>query len=192
MAIYTVLAPATRVGDAPDDPLRPVFIKDGFSWPAFLIALPWMLYRRMWLVLIGYIVVAMAVALLLSRASDTVITIVMVLLSLLFALEANNLRRWTLERRRYSFLGVAEGRNIEEAEIRFFSEQARAAAMPVSPAPPAPPAPPAGRVPVVAPRAPTPPSPPAAPRPWQAQQPSAEAGDVVGLFPAPAAPKGQS
>jgi hypothetical protein len=178
MAIYTVLAPATRVGDAASDPMRTVFIRDGFSWAAFLIAVPWMLYRRMWLVLLGYVVIAIAAAFLLSSVSDEVSAVVMILLSFLFSLEANNLRRWTLERRGYRMVGVAEGRNMEEAEVRYFSgqdvfEPRRAIAPLPAPPPPAPPAPPA-------------PS-----RAWPTQ-PSAEAGDVVGLFPAPASPKGSS
>jgi hypothetical protein len=64
-------------------------------------------------------------------------------------------------------IAVSEGRNLEEAEIRYFSETEGA----LPPAPPAPPAPPS------VPRAPQPPV-----------KPSAEAGDVVGLFPAPGAP----
>ncbi len=35
-----------------------MFVRDGFSWWAFLFAPLWMLRHRMWLVLIGYVVVA--------------------------------------------------------------------------------------------------------------------------------------
>ena len=181
MAMYTVLVPATRVGDAAADPMKTVFVKDGFSWAAFFIAVPWMLYRRMWLVLIGYVIVATGLALLLRPLGDDMTAVVMVLASIMFALEANNLRRWTLERRGRRLIGLAEGRNMEEAEVRFFSnrdlaEPPRATTL-VPPVPPTPP---------------TPPAPPLPPRVWQAQQPSAEAGDVVGLFPTPASPKGSS
>jgi hypothetical protein len=183
MAIYTVLAPATRVGDAASDPMRTVFVRDSFSWPAFLIAIPWMLYRRMWLVLLGYIVVATAVALLLRSVNENVTAIVMILLSFLFALEANNLRRWTLERRGFRLTGIAEGRNMEEAEVRYFGGQEafapRRSVGALQPAPPAPPPPPAS------------PAAPPPPRIWPSNA-SAEAGDVVGLFPAPASPKGSS
>jgi hypothetical protein len=101
---------------------------------------------------------------------------VVLLVHLLFALEANNLRRWTLERRGFRLVAVAEGRNIEEAEIRYFSSREAGdttLAVPPIPAPTS---------------VPTPPVPPAPPIPTSLRpvQPSAEAGDVVGLFPTPA------
>jgi hypothetical protein len=92
----------------------------------------------------------------------------MVLVHLLFALEANGLRVWTLERNGYRLTGIVQGHNIEDAEIRYFSEVGMAPmAAPVPPAPP------------------TPSVPAVPPRPVAPQRPSAEAGDVVGLFPAP-------
>ena len=54
----------------------------------------------------------------------------MILFAFWFALEANGLRRWTLERRGYVLVGVVEGRTLEEAERRFFAE---AGATPTSP-----------------------------------------------------------
>ena len=182
MAMYMVLAPASRVGDAAADPMKTVFIRDGFSWAAFLIAVPWMLYRRMWLVLLGYVIAATGLAFALRSVGDDMTAVVMVLASILFALEANNFRRWTLERRGHRLIGLAEGRNMEEAEVRFFSNRdlAVAPAATWAPIPPVPPNPAA------------PPVPPVPPRVWASQQPSAEAGDVVGLFPAPASPKGSS
>jgi hypothetical protein len=109
---------------------------------------------------------------------------VVLLVHLLFALEANNLRRWTLERRGFRLVAVAEGRNIEEAEIRYFSSrEAGDPALPVPPIPAPPPAPTS---------VPTPPVPPIPPIPTSLRpiQPSAEAGDVVGLFPTPATTPG--
>jgi hypothetical protein len=144
-----------------------VFVKDGFNWPALFFAGPWLIYRRMWLTLVGYIVVAMAATWAAAQISEGFATFVGLAIHVLFALEANQLRVWTLERNGYRMIAVSEGRNLEEAEIRYFSETEGA----LPPAPPAPPAPPS------MPRAPQPPV-----------KPSAEAGDVVGLFPAPGAP----
>jgi hypothetical protein len=143
-----------------------VFVKDGFNWPALFFAGPWLIYRRMWLALVGYIVVGMGATFLAAQVTEGFATFVGIAIHFLFALEANQLRVWTLERNSYRMIAVSEGRNIEEAEIRYFSEADVAA-----PQPPAPPAPPP------VPRAPQPPV-----------KPSAEAGDVVGLFPAPGAP----
>ena len=164
MTIYTVLAPKFRDGESLPEPLDCVFIKEGFSWPALIVAAPWLIYRRMALVLIGYVVVAAVLAAAAGLIGGPLPAIAMVLARFLFALEANELRRWTLRRHGYVLVGVIEGRGREEAEIRFFAkfDAARSEAPP--PPPPPPPAKPASPPPVT---------------------PSAEAGDVVGLFPLP-------
>jgi hypothetical protein len=140
MTIYTVLAPPAA-GPAGPDTDRFVFIKEGFCWPAFFFTSLWLLFRRMWLVFILYLLASAAILYLASRMPETGGLIVM-LFGLLVALEANNLRRWTLERRGYRFVGVAVGHDREEAEFRFFStwpgmtEKAKPAEPP-KPAPPA-------------------------------------------------------
>jgi hypothetical protein len=167
MAVFTILAPKAREGEVLPDPMTLVFVKDGFNWPALFFAAPWLLYRRMWLTLVVYIIVAMGATWLAAQITEGFSTFVGIAIQFLFALEANHLRVRSLERRGYRMIAVSEGRNLEEAEIRFFSE-AEVAALPQPPAPPAPPS---------VPRVPQPPV-----------KPSAEAGDVVGLFPAPGAP----
>ncbi|HVY19163.1 MAG TPA: DUF2628 domain-containing protein [Bauldia sp.] len=167
MAVYAILAPQAGDGSSLPEPMDVVFVKDGFNWPALFFAGPWLIYRRMWLTLIGYIIAAVAVTFAAAQISDGYGTLAGLAVHLLFALEANQLRMWTLERNGYRLIAVSEGRNVEEAEIRYFSE----AEVAMPPAPPAPPAPPS------VPRTPQPPV-----------SPSAEAGDVVGLFPAPGAP----
>jgi hypothetical protein len=169
MAVYTVLAPKVRDGDALPDPMALVFVKDGFNWPALFFAGAWLIYRRLWLVLIGYIVIAMALSFAAENLSGGLGGLAILAVHLLFALEANQLRVWTLERNGYGLISIAEGRNVEEAELRYFSE-AEVAPRPLPPVPPVPP---------------TPPTPPMRPQP--PVKPSAEAGDVVGLFPAPGA-----
>ena len=165
MAIYTVLAPKARDGEnARDvDPMAIVFVKEGVSWPALFVAGPWLIYRRMWLVLAAYLVLAIGVSAIGRQFGGSIPGIILIAIHLLFALEANELRRWTLLRRGYAFLGVTEGRGLEAAEIRYFASlEAPATELPDSPPPPA-------------------------PRKFGPVQPSAEAGDVVGLFPAPGA-----
>ena len=184
MAIYTVLAPPPRDGDPAQEALNTAFVKDGFSWSALFFAAPWMIYRRMWLTLVVYVAVMAALAYAMQRAGGDFGASVVLLVHLLFALEANNLRRWTLERRGFRLVAVAEGRNIEEAEIRYFSS--REAGDNTPPIPPIPAPPPAQT------SVPTPPVPPIPPIPTSLRpiQPSAEAGDVVGLFPTPATTPG--
>lgn len=177
MTIYTVLAPKRAAGDTlPPDPLRYVFVKEGIAWPAFFFAPLWLIFRRMWLVLAGYVVLMIAVSAAERALGSDLPGIFMFLVQVLLALEGNELRRWTLLRRGYAVVDVVEARNLEEAEIRFFAAQDAAAA----------PAPDGGSSGSATVRAaplppPAPPSPPAV-RPAAA---TAETTEVVGLFPAP-------
>ena len=69
MAVYTVHQPPLKKYEAAPDPERFAFVRDGFSFWAFLLGPLWMLRHRMWLVLLGYIVVAVAHAGRLARWS---------------------------------------------------------------------------------------------------------------------------
>ena len=55
MSVYTVHEPPLRRYDTAGDPDRFVFVRDGFSFWAFLLGPLWMIRHRMWLVLIGYL-----------------------------------------------------------------------------------------------------------------------------------------
>lgn len=170
MSIYTVLVPGPVQTDA--DPMRAVFVKDGFSWPALLFGGLWLISRRLWLVLLGYLVATGLISALVGVFDRELASVALIFFQLLFGLEANELRRWTLQRHGYRLAAVVEGRGIEEAELRYFSGLSAPAD------PPPPPAEAAGG-------GAAPPPAPTAPPPLAAVAPSAEAGDVVGLFPAP-------
>ena len=57
MSVYTVYEPPLKAHQSAPDPERFVFVRDGFSFWAFLLAPLWMLRHRMWLVFLGYLVV---------------------------------------------------------------------------------------------------------------------------------------
>ncbi len=168
MTLYTVHAPMKADGVAVD-PGELVFVKDGFSWPALLIPPVWLIYRRLWLTLLIWLVAVIVLGTLAGFAGTDASTVVLVLFAFWFALEANGFRRWTLERRRHALVGVVEGRTLEEAERRFFGEPWLADSAEASPAP----------SPGVAIRAT--PVRQAEPKP---PPPAAEPG-IVGLFPSP-------
>src|SRR5262245_18774036 len=117
MALYTIHAPRPA-GDTPAEPADLIFIKDGFCWPALFIPLIWLFYRRLWLVLLLYLALGIGLAMVSGVAGTDASTAVLLLFAFWFALEANGLRRWTIERRRYDLVGVVEGRTLEEAERR--------------------------------------------------------------------------
>jgi hypothetical protein len=145
MAVYTVHEPSRRNDDALVHTERFAFVRDGFSWPAFLFGPLWMLRHRLWLALILYLVVlaALGAALRALGAADAVIVITL-LVSLLVGFEASSLRRYGLARRKWRNLGVVVGDDLESAERRFFAAWVgepvwRHAAPPPGPAPAGPP-----------------------------------------------------
>jgi hypothetical protein len=122
MAVYTVHEPPPKRYQSEPDPDRFVFVRDGFSFWAFLLGPLWMLRHRMWLVLIGYVVLAFGLRFGLQRlgAEGAVPAVVGLLVALLVGFEAGSLRRFTLSRRRFTNVGVIVGDDREVAEQRFF------------------------------------------------------------------------
>jgi Protein of unknown function (DUF2628) len=169
MSVYTVHEPPRRAGTAAANVERFAFVRDGFSWWAFLFAPLWMLRHRMWLVLIGYVVIAGAieVPVKLSGAPGFAASVIGLLLGLLVGLEAGTLRRFTLNRRGWKNLGVVSGDDLEDAERRFFDAWLQ--------------------------RTNSPSSGPHAPMPGPASAAPNRRGplgsDVIGLFPEPGAPR---
>ena len=122
MPIYTVHEPPLRRYETEPDPVRFAFVRDGFSFWAFVLGAIWMLRYRLWLVLIGYIVLVAAIAtgLHVVGVPTGARFLVAFLIALLLGLEATALRRWTLTRRGWVNLGVVAGPDQETAERRFF------------------------------------------------------------------------
>lgn len=121
MRAYTVHAPPRE----PTDPERFALIKDGISWPALFVAVLWILYHRLWLTLVWYIVFLLVVAWIGRLVNDDVATWVLILGAILFALEANNIRRLSKITRGWREVGGSYGKNLVEAEARFFGAWGR-------------------------------------------------------------------
>src|SRR5262245_35111024 len=122
MAVYTVHEPPPKRFEQTSDPERFEFVRDGFSFWAFVFGPLWMLRHRMWLVLLGYIGVSVVLELMFSLLGTTAAPRLVAgfLLSVLVGMEAATLRRFTLGRRRWSNLGVIVADDVEAAERRFF------------------------------------------------------------------------
>jgi hypothetical protein len=159
MTVYTVHEPPPRKRDPGNSPDRVVFARDGFYFWAFLLGPVWMIWRRLWLVLLIYIVVTTGaqVALWALGASAAVKFAVGLLIALLVGLEAGSMQRWTYRRRGWKEHGLVVAPSRELAERRFFDAWIERDTAPTTPAPSAP----AGKR-----------SPPFA-------------SDVIGLFPEP-------
>jgi hypothetical protein len=122
MAIYTAHEPPPRRDGEPAAPERFVFVRDGFSFWAFLFGPLWILRHRMWLVFFGFVAVAASLdfAMRWFDISGDVGVVVALLLALLIGFEAGTLRRFTLARRKWTNIGVIVGDDLESAERRFF------------------------------------------------------------------------
>ncbi len=122
MSIYTVHEPPPRVAQILPDPDRFAFVRDGFSFWAFIAAPVWMLWHRLWLVLVGYVVieVMLIAGLTALRASPAAFAIVGLFVALVVGLESGTLRRLTLRRRGWKNVGIVSGADLEDAERRFF------------------------------------------------------------------------
>jgi hypothetical protein len=166
MSVYTVYQPPLSAADNLPVTDRFVFVRDGFSWWAFLLTPLWMLRHRLWRVLTVYVLVLALIdaALHVLGASTFSIVVVGALISLFVGLEAGTLRRFTLSGRGWRNVGVVSGHDAEEAERRFFDAWVRRPAAQRA-APPAPPAP--------------------SPAPGPTDSFSAERSGVIGLFPEP-------
>jgi hypothetical protein len=121
MPVYTVHAPVRSDADisATD---RFAFVRDGFHVWAVLLSPVWLAWHRLWLALIGWIIVTVVVEVGMTRlgAGTGVIFVVDVLIALLMGFEAASLRRWTLSRGNWRQLDIVVADDPESAERRFF------------------------------------------------------------------------
>ena len=121
MPVYTVHAPLTNNVDfrATD---RFTFVRDGFHVWAALFGVVWLAWHRLWLALIGWIVLMIVVDVAMVRlgVAATAIFLVDGLLAMLLGFEAASLERWTLSRRKWRQLDIVVADDEEAAERRFF------------------------------------------------------------------------
>ncbi|HEY8065314.1 MAG TPA: DUF2628 domain-containing protein [Methylosinus sp.] len=122
MAVYTVHIPPAAPGEAPS-PERIVFLRDGFSTPAFLLGPLWLLWRRAWLPAVLW---TAALALILGGGAAFALdaeaaSVLQLALGLLLGLEGPRLVAWSLERKGYTESAVMVADSIDEAEDVFFA-----------------------------------------------------------------------
>ena len=121
MPVYTVHAPAANGADigATD---KFVFVRDGFHYWAMVFGPFWLLWNRLWLVLIGWLVFVAAFHAGLSSLGigRGAILFSDIIVALLMGFEASSLRRWTLSRGKWRLLDIVVGDDEDTAERRFF------------------------------------------------------------------------
>jgi hypothetical protein len=121
MPVYTIHAPVSRNAElrATD---RFAFVRDGFHVWAVLLGVVWLAWHRLWLALLGWIVLLVVVDAGMARLGMALTTVFLVnaMLALLLGFEASSLQRWTLSRRNWRQLDIVVADDEEAAERRFF------------------------------------------------------------------------
>ncbi len=125
--VFIVMTPPVLPEIGPDPEWqaeRMVFVKDGFSLAALLIPVLWLVWHRMWLPLLAYLAYLVLLGTIELSIGQLASSVIALGCGLLFALEANNLRRWSLAAKGWGTVGEAVGRNRNEAEFLFFRDWA--------------------------------------------------------------------
>ena len=120
MTLYVVQAP-----DASDTGLAKArFIRDGFSWPAFVFAQVWLLYHRLWIPLLVWVVLEVAYFVFVAKQVPPGTSVAVDLLAHLFiGFEGSRLRQ-AKGARRAALVDLVEARDRDEAEVLFYRRHA--------------------------------------------------------------------
>lgn len=131
MASHVVMLPPSGSPQARAE--QAVFVRDGFSWPAFLVPPLWLLWHRLWAEAIVAILLMGAFSGFGEMAGMGFAgSLLGLLVSIYVGLEGQAMRVAALRRRGYRQWGVVEGGNADEAYMRYAHE---AAAEPDEPEP---------------------------------------------------------
>lgn len=119
MAIYRVFQhPGQAASTA-------VFVKEGFSGAAMIFSLFWALWNRLWIVAAVLFAIIAGYGLLAGvfRFGEEIAAIANLAFGLMLGWEAENLRSWSLLRAGFRETGIVQGKDIDEAELKFFMDQ---------------------------------------------------------------------
>jgi hypothetical protein len=121
MPVFTVHGPTASGADVRLTD-KFVFVRDGFHFWAFVFGPLWLIWNRLWLATIGWIIVTVAIHLgLTALGGGRLVTwSADFLVAVLMGLEAASLQRWTFSRGRWHQLDIVVADDEEAAERRFF------------------------------------------------------------------------
>jgi hypothetical protein len=177
MPVFTIHGPTANGAD-----LRLtdkfVFVRDGFHFWAFVFGPLWLIWNRLWLATIGWIIVTVALQLGLTAlgAGRLVAWPAGLLVALLMGLEAASLQRWTYSRGKWRQLDIVVADDEEAAERRFFDRWTNGSRG-------------SGYDPLTVDRGGPPPTRNIPGQPFSRPPPPLPQGGIIGLFPEPGAPR---
>ncbi len=119
MASFSVFLPP----GAQATPERIVFLRDGFSTPAFLFGPVWLLWKRAWMPAATVVALLSLLTLLaqLPGASPILSVFLGLALAIWLGLEGRQILGWSLKRRGYVESDVIIAENEDEAEEVYFA-----------------------------------------------------------------------
>lgn len=122
VSTYTVHEPPDAAADRVDRASDLLFVKDGFHWLTAVCPPIGLLSKRLWLELLGYVLIVGIGTSLLSWAGVNTnwIALFVAALSVYLGFEVSSLERNLLDRNGWRTLGSVTGRNLAECERRFF------------------------------------------------------------------------
>ena len=120
MRVYTVHL--RHRGLNPDNDI--VLVSEGFCWGACVLSLIWALWHRMWLVVLGLVIVSVVLNIMVYMLGmdETTGYFLNIGIAILIGLVANDIRRWSLARLGFVDSGVALGDNQDDALARFLDD----------------------------------------------------------------------
>lgn len=101
---------------------KPIFIREGFNFFAFVFTFFWALYQRLWgFALVFFLAnVGIVFAIRFGLLNDVSATIVQIALQVMAGFQANDFLRAKLSKKGYIFQDITSGDSLLRAEQRYF------------------------------------------------------------------------
>jgi hypothetical protein len=96
-----------------------LLVKAGFNWQAFLFSIFWFLFNRLWLFSFLFLMYCFMVNIFLSSFASKVF---IVLTNVVLGFEAENILVYRFRKENYYFVGIAMGRDEDEAKVKFLED----------------------------------------------------------------------
>ena len=120
MVTYIVHEPPNASANHLESAEQLVFTKDAFTWVAALLPAIWLLWKRMWIELVIFMMVAGLIVWAFTAAGAPDLgNAILLIVQIVFGFEAGELYGASLERRGWRLAGTVSGRNREDCERRF-------------------------------------------------------------------------
>lgn len=119
MTVFTVYVPPSTDGNVRHE--NAILVPESKTLLALFAPFLWLLWYRLWWAALFYALVSIALFAALTTNFGLVALLLTFVPGLFLFLEGHELRRKALERQGWKFVGIVEGEDRVEAEIRYFS-----------------------------------------------------------------------